>query len=202
MGRAGPRPMRNGLYMNRSARPMRRPACFHRPAPSAAQDMWCTAATKTTMSTRPMRRPTRFRGPTRAAGQNTWSAVQYKYKTVRTDIHLLFFFFCLSGLCWYTSLASQNPRTVTPPPPITCGTVQIFFDLFLRFFLFLFFLQLFLNFSFLSFKWFMPTRFPTLFLHVFFTPGLLELLVQVVYMLSSFLTFQLFPSNLVSATRL
>ena len=74
MGRAGPRPMRCGLYMGRSAEPMRRPTSFHRPARAAAHEMWCTAVAAIicamTKSTLPMRWPTRFGGSARAAAHH------------------------------------------------------------------------------------------------------------------------------------
>ena len=72
MGRAGPRPMRCGLYMGRSARPMRRPMCFDGPARTAAHEMWCTIATTTTTSTVPMRPPKCFGGPARAVAYEMW----------------------------------------------------------------------------------------------------------------------------------
>ena len=42
MGRVGQRPMTCGLYMGRSARPMRRPMWFDGPARTAAHEMMCT----------------------------------------------------------------------------------------------------------------------------------------------------------------
>ena len=65
----GPRPMRCGLYMGCSARPMRRPIRFDGPARTSAHEMWCIIATiniSTTTSTVPMRSPTCFDGPARA----------------------------------------------------------------------------------------------------------------------------------------
>ena len=70
MGRARPRPMRCGLYMGRSARPMRRLMCFDGPARTAAHEIWCTTATTT--STVPMRSPTCFDGPARAVAHEMW----------------------------------------------------------------------------------------------------------------------------------
>ena len=79
MGGAGPRPMRCGLYMGRSAQPMRRPTSFHRSARAAAHEMWCTAVPATicamTESTLPMRWPTRFCGLARAAAHHMLCAV-------------------------------------------------------------------------------------------------------------------------------
>ena len=44
MDRAGPRPVRCGLYVDCCALPMRRPTCFDGPARAAAHDMCCTTA--------------------------------------------------------------------------------------------------------------------------------------------------------------
>ena len=63
MGRAGPRPMRYGLYMGRSARLMRRPMWFDGPGLTAAHEMCCTTAATTTKSTVPIRPSTCFDGP-------------------------------------------------------------------------------------------------------------------------------------------
>ena len=72
MGRVGSWSMRCGLYMGRSARPMRRPICFDGPARTATYDMWCTTATTTTTSTVPMRPPTFVDGPVRAVAHEMW----------------------------------------------------------------------------------------------------------------------------------
>ena len=72
MGQAGPRPMRYGLYMGRSARPTRLPMCFDGPARTVASEMWCTTATTTTTSTVPLRRPTCFDGLARAVAHEMW----------------------------------------------------------------------------------------------------------------------------------
>ena len=64
--------MRCGLYMGRSARPMRRPVCFDGPARTAAHEMWCTTATTSTTSTAPMRPPACFYGPARAVVHELW----------------------------------------------------------------------------------------------------------------------------------
>ena len=72
MGQAGSRPMGCGLYMGRSAQPMRQPMCFDGPARTAAHEMWCTIATTTTTSTVPMRPPTCFYELARAVAREMW----------------------------------------------------------------------------------------------------------------------------------
>ena len=47
MDRVGPRPMRYGLYTDRSALPMKRPTCFQAPIRAAANEVWRTTATST-----------------------------------------------------------------------------------------------------------------------------------------------------------
>ena len=59
-----------GLYMGRSARPIRRLMCFDGPARTAAHEIWCTTATTT--STVPMRSPTCSDGPARAVAHEMW----------------------------------------------------------------------------------------------------------------------------------
>ena len=71
MGRGGLRPMRCGLCMDRSARPMRRPMYFLT-GRTAAHEMWCTTATTTTTSTVPIKSPTCFDGLTRAVVHEMW----------------------------------------------------------------------------------------------------------------------------------
>ena len=73
MGRAGPRPMRCGLYMGRSVRPIKRPMCFDGAARTAAHEMWCTTATTTTTtSTVTMGPPMCFDGAARAVAHEMW----------------------------------------------------------------------------------------------------------------------------------
>ena len=75
--RAGPRPMRCGLNMGCSARPMRRLMYCDGPTRTAAHGMWCTAAaaTTTTTSTVPMRPPTCFDWPARAVAHEMWYSI-------------------------------------------------------------------------------------------------------------------------------
>ena len=47
MDRVGPRPMRYGLFMDRSALPIKRPTCFQGPIRAAANEVWRTTATST-----------------------------------------------------------------------------------------------------------------------------------------------------------
>ena len=47
MDRVGPRPMRYGLYTDRSALPMNRPTCFQWPIRAADNEVWRTTATST-----------------------------------------------------------------------------------------------------------------------------------------------------------
>ena len=85
MGRAGPRPMRCGLYMGRSALPMRRPTCFHGPVRVAAHEMCTTASTipgTTITSILPVRRPTCFHRPARAAAHEMWCTTLLRSNTI------------------------------------------------------------------------------------------------------------------------
>ena len=68
MGLAGPRPMKCGLYMDRSAGPM----CFDGAARTAAHEIWCATATTTVTPTVPMRPPTCFDWPARAVAHGMW----------------------------------------------------------------------------------------------------------------------------------
>ena len=77
MGRTGQRPMRCGLFVGRSARPMKRPMCFDGPARTAAHKMRCTTVTTTTTSTVPMRSPTCFDGPAWVVAHEMWYNYQF-----------------------------------------------------------------------------------------------------------------------------
>ena len=113
MGRAGPRPMICGLYMGRSALPVRRLTCFDGPARAAAHIIRCTMATTNTTSTLPVRRPDVFYGQARAAAHDMWGTAAAAAAAATTSAHAdLLSVCCVSPLV--AGLSQGHDRIVRP----------------------------------------------------------------------------------------
>ena len=89
MGRGGPRPIRCGLYIVRSALPMTRPTCLGGPVQAAAQNVFYGYYYCHVYLTLPVRRPICFDGPARATAIDTWCTIVAATTSAHADLLLV-----------------------------------------------------------------------------------------------------------------